>query len=171
VMLGPSAFSQRDRAARPRPLLRHMVGDVLRRTRVQQGRTLSDVARAARVSLPYLSELERGRKEASSEILAAICDALRIELSDLLAQVGSDLAGEAARKAPALRLGASDGKATASSRPQAPRALAGVAPAQPESLPAQTAAQPAAPADLAAVPADLAAHPRTSADAQCLLAA
>ena len=61
---------------RPRPLLRTMVGDVLRRTRQAQGRTLADVARAARVSVPYLSELERGRKEASSEVLAAICDAL-----------------------------------------------------------------------------------------------
>jgi transcriptional regulator with XRE-family HTH domain len=60
-----------------------MLGDVLRRNRLEQGRTLSDVARAARVSMPYLSELERGRKEASSEILAAVCDALRIELSDL----------------------------------------------------------------------------------------
>jgi transcriptional regulator with XRE-family HTH domain len=70
-----------------RPLLRTMIGDVLRRTRTEQGRTLADVARAARVSLPYLSELERGRKEASSEVLAAVCDALRIELADVLAEV------------------------------------------------------------------------------------
>lgn len=79
------------RKPRPRPLLRKMLGDVLRRNRLEQGRTLSDVARAARVSMPYLSELERGRKEASSEVLAAVCDALRIELSDLLAEVGRDL--------------------------------------------------------------------------------
>ena len=77
---------------RPRPLLRTMLGDVLRRTRLEQDRTLADVARAARVSMPYLSEVERGRKEASSEILAAICAALRIDLADLLAEVGSDLA-------------------------------------------------------------------------------
>jgi transcriptional regulator with XRE-family HTH domain len=68
-------------------LLRTMIGDVLRRNRTEQGRTLADVARAARVSLPYLSELERGRKEASSEVLAAVCDALLIELADVLAEV------------------------------------------------------------------------------------
>src|SRR5215472_3061126 len=68
----------------PRPLLRVMLGDVLRRTRLAQGRTLAEVARAAKVSLPYLSELERGRKEGSSEVLAAICDALGIDLSELV---------------------------------------------------------------------------------------
>ena len=57
------------------------------------------MARAARVSMPYLSELERGRKEASSEVLAAVCDALRIELSDLLAEAGRHLADERARRA------------------------------------------------------------------------
>jgi len=72
--------------------LRTMVGDVLRRTRREQGRTLADVAGAARVSMPYLSEVERGRKEASSEVLAAICESLGIELSDLLAGVWRDLA-------------------------------------------------------------------------------
>jgi transcriptional regulator with XRE-family HTH domain len=81
---------------RPRPLLRTTIGEVLRRTRRAQGRTLADVSRAARVSVPYLSELERGRKEASSEVLAAICDALRIDLSELLAVVGRELAGERA---------------------------------------------------------------------------
>ncbi len=48
--------------------------------------------------MPYLSEVERGRKEASSEVLAAICDALRIGLADLLAMIGSDLAGQHARR-------------------------------------------------------------------------
>ncbi|MDT5025813.1 MAG: hypothetical protein QOE61_2239 [Micromonosporaceae bacterium] len=79
------------RGRRPRPLLRTLVGDVLRRNRLGQRRTLADVARHARVSMPYLSEVERGRKEASSEVLAAVCDALRIELSDVLAEVGRDL--------------------------------------------------------------------------------
>jgi transcriptional regulator with XRE-family HTH domain len=74
-----------------RPLLRTIVGDVLRRLRLEQGRTLADVAGEARVSMPYLSELERGRKEASSEILAAICAALDIDLSDLLAEARRDL--------------------------------------------------------------------------------
>jgi transcriptional regulator with XRE-family HTH domain len=90
-----------------RPLLRTMVGDVLRRIRLEQGRTLAGVARAARVSMPYLSELERGRKEASSEVLAAICAALRIDLSDLLAEVGHDLAVQRPDQRPAqvIRLG------------------------------------------------------------------
>jgi transcriptional regulator with XRE-family HTH domain len=87
---------------RPRPLLRSIVGDVLRRIRLEQRRTLADVARAARVSMPYLSELERGRKEASSEVLAAICAALRIDLSDLLTAVGRELAVQ--RPAQVIRL-------------------------------------------------------------------
>jgi len=85
--LGPGG-----RGRPPRPLLRTLVGDVLRRNRLGQRRTLADVAQDARVSVPYLSEVERGRKEASSEVLAAVCAALRIELSDLLAEVGRDLA-------------------------------------------------------------------------------
>ena len=96
----------RDGGERPRPLLRMMLGEVLRRTRLEQRRTLADVARAARVSMPYLSEVERGRKEASSEILAAICDALRIDLADLLAEAGSDLLGERARRTEVVRLDA-----------------------------------------------------------------
>jgi transcriptional regulator with XRE-family HTH domain len=90
----------------PRPLLRATIGDVLRRTRQAQGRTLADVARAARVSLPYLSELERGLKEGSSEVLAAICDALDIQLSDLLVQAARDLFREAARRDRVIRLDA-----------------------------------------------------------------
>jgi transcriptional regulator with XRE-family HTH domain len=85
-----------EQTRRPRPLLRHIVGHVLRRTRLAQGRTLADVARSARVSVPYLSELERGRKEASSEVLAAICEALGIDLYDLLALAGHDLGRAAA---------------------------------------------------------------------------
>jgi transcriptional regulator with XRE-family HTH domain len=90
-MLTPAPTGHRDHMSRSRPLLRTIIGDVLRRTRLAQGRTLAEVARIARVSLPYLSELERGRKEASSEVLAAICEALHIELPDLLAAVGRDL--------------------------------------------------------------------------------
>lgn len=85
----------------PRPLLRRLIGDVLRRHRLAQRRTLADVARHARVSVPYLSEVERGRKEVSSEVLAAVCDALRIELSDLLTDVGRDLARD---RTPTVRL-------------------------------------------------------------------
>jgi transcriptional regulator with XRE-family HTH domain len=90
-MSDPSVTGPRTGERRPRPLLRTTLGDVLRRTRLEQRRTLADVARAAKVSMPYLSEIERGRKEASSEVLGAICGALRIELSDLLAQAGRDL--------------------------------------------------------------------------------
>ena len=88
-----------------RQLLRTTLGDVLRRTRLGQGRTLADVARAAMVSMQYLSELERGRKEASSEILAAICDALEVDLPDVLAEVGRNLAGAPQQQATVVRLG------------------------------------------------------------------
>jgi transcriptional regulator with XRE-family HTH domain len=89
---------------RPKPLLRTMLGDVLRRIRLEQGRTLADVARTARVSMPYLSEVERGRKEASSEVLAAICDALGIELADVLAATGRGLIAQGERQAIVVRL-------------------------------------------------------------------
>jgi transcriptional regulator with XRE-family HTH domain len=72
-------------------LLRHLIGAALRRARQRQGRTLREVADAAQVSMPYLSEVERGRKEASSEVLAAICRALGLRLSDLLEEVRQDL--------------------------------------------------------------------------------
>ncbi len=65
-------------------LLRNAVGDGLRDARTRQNRTLRDVSTAANVSLGYLSEVERGRKEASSELLASICDALDLEVADLL---------------------------------------------------------------------------------------
>ncbi|MFJ1654821.1 helix-turn-helix domain-containing protein [Streptomyces sp. NPDC088337] len=87
-------------AAAPRePLWRDLVGDVLRRERQAQERTLQDVADAARISMPYLSEVERGRKEASSEILAAAAQALGIGLGDLLSLVQDELVRTAARGA------------------------------------------------------------------------
>ncbi|MGH3531227.1 MAG: transcriptional regulator ClgR [Mycobacterium sp.] len=73
-------------------LLREVIGDVLRRARTTQGRTLREVSNAARVSLGYLSEVERGRKEASSELLSAICDALDVPLSQVLADAGEQMA-------------------------------------------------------------------------------
>lgn len=83
-------------------LLRTLIGQALRRLRLRQGRTLREVADAAQVSMPYLSEVERGRKEASSEVLAAICRALGIRLSDLLESVRDDLLRlEPARQSPA----------------------------------------------------------------------
>ncbi|MEH0420661.1 helix-turn-helix domain-containing protein [Streptomyces sp. B21-083] len=73
------------------PLFRDLVGDVLRRERLVQERTLKDVADEARISMPYLSELERGRKEASSEVLAAAAHALGLGLGDLLSLAQSEL--------------------------------------------------------------------------------
>ncbi|MGP4114196.1 helix-turn-helix domain-containing protein [Streptomyces sp. 4N509B] len=73
-------------------LLRRLLGDVLRRQRQRQGRTLREVSSSARVSLGYLSEVERGQKEASSELLAAICDALELRMSELLREVSDELA-------------------------------------------------------------------------------
>jgi XRE family transcriptional regulator, stress-response regulator len=75
-------------------LVRRLLGDVLRQQRLQQGRTLREVSAAARVSLGYLSEIERGQKEASSECLAAIGAALDVPLSVLLAEVSDEVARE-----------------------------------------------------------------------------
>jgi transcriptional regulator with XRE-family HTH domain len=72
-------------------LLRRLIGDALRAERLQQDRTLREVSAAARVSLGYLSEVERGQKEASSELLAAICRALGVRLADLLRGVSESL--------------------------------------------------------------------------------
>jgi len=68
-------------------LLRSHIGSALRASRVAQGRTLRDVAKSARVSLGYLSEVERGQKEASSELLNSICSALEISLGEVLLTV------------------------------------------------------------------------------------
>jgi transcriptional regulator with XRE-family HTH domain len=76
------------------PLMREVIGDVLRRARTTQGRTLREVSDSARVSLGYLSEVERGRKEPSSELLNAICDALDVRLSTVLTGAGERMASE-----------------------------------------------------------------------------
>ena len=68
-------------------LLRTHIGSALRAARIEQDRTLRDVAKSARVSLGYLSEVERGHKEASSELLNAICAALDLSLSAILVDV------------------------------------------------------------------------------------
>ncbi|MGQ0623544.1 MAG: helix-turn-helix domain-containing protein [Sporichthyaceae bacterium] len=88
-------------------LLRSLLGDVLRRCRQSQGRTLREVSALARVSLGYLSEVERGQKEASSELLASICDALGVAMSDLLRDVSDSLVhAELAQAAPLRSVGA-----------------------------------------------------------------
>ena len=91
-------------------LLRTQLGNTLRGHRQRQRRTLRDVSGRARVSLGYLSEVERGQKEASSELLASICDALDLELADLLAEVSLELRG--------VRVGSAAGEV----RPLAPSA-------------------------------------------------
>ncbi|MVA75657.1 helix-turn-helix domain-containing protein [Auraticoccus sp. F435] len=73
-------------------LLRELMGESLREQRVAQGRTLREVSQRARVSLGYLSEVERGQKEASSELLAAICDALGTPMSEVLSTVSNKMA-------------------------------------------------------------------------------
>ena len=75
----------------PMVLVRQEIGDVLRDFRLQKGRTLRQVAGKASVALGYLSEVERGQKEASSELLNAICTALGLSLSGVFAQVASEL--------------------------------------------------------------------------------
>ena len=73
-------------------LMRRLLGEVLRRRRTAQNRTLREVAASARVSLGYLSEVERGRKEASSELLASICAALGLPMSAVMREVSDELA-------------------------------------------------------------------------------
>jgi transcriptional regulator with XRE-family HTH domain len=73
-------------------LVRQEIGDVLRDVRLQKGRTLREVASKASVALGYLSEVERGQKEASSEILASVADALDTPISAIMREVGDRLA-------------------------------------------------------------------------------
>jgi transcriptional regulator with XRE-family HTH domain len=77
-------------------LFRRLLGDVLRDQRMQRGMTLREVSAEARVSLGYISEIERGQKEASSELLASLCSALDVPLSEVLRDVSSAVALEEA---------------------------------------------------------------------------
>ena len=85
-------------------LLRQLLGDVLRRLRLRQGRTLREVSASARVSLGYLSEVERGQKEASSELLAAICGALNTPLSQVFREVSDNFALAELQNEPVLAI-------------------------------------------------------------------
>ncbi|MBB6629591.1 helix-turn-helix transcriptional regulator [Nocardioides sp. KIGAM211] len=80
-------------------LFRRLLGDVLRDQRMQRGMTLREVSAEARVSLGYISEIERGQKEASSELLASLCSALDVPLSDVLREVSDAIAVEEAAAA------------------------------------------------------------------------
>jgi transcriptional regulator with XRE-family HTH domain len=112
-------------------LLRHLLGDALRRLRQRQGRTLREVSAAARVSLGYLSEVERGQKEASSELLAAICSALGAPLSQVFREVSDNFALAELQNEPVLagvREPALDAPATVGmDSPEAPQAFSGAA--------------------------------------------
>ena len=81
-------------------LFRRLLGDVLRAKRMQRGMTLREVSAKARVSLGYISEIERGQKEASSELLASLCAALDLPLSEVLHDVASLVAVEEATSLP-----------------------------------------------------------------------
>ena len=83
-------------------VLRAELGEVLRSTRAAQGRTLRDVSQDAAISLGYLSEIERGEKEASSELLAAVCGALEVPMSEVLAEVATRVALAEAATAPVV---------------------------------------------------------------------
>lgn len=90
--VGLADDAQRRPKERKLVVLRHEIGDVLRDVRQRQGRTLREVSHSARVSLGYLSEVERGQKEASSELLSSICSALEVPLSSMLREVSDRLA-------------------------------------------------------------------------------
>jgi transcriptional regulator with XRE-family HTH domain len=111
-------------------LLRRMLGDVLRRHRLRQSRTLRDVSVAAGVSLGYLSEVERGRKEASSELLAAICAALDVSLAEVLREVSDDLDREE-RRSRVVPVGFSRSAPTWTTPDRVARQVAGVSPITP----------------------------------------
>ena len=81
-------------------LFRRLLGDVLRERRGELGMTLRDVSKEARVSLGYISEIERGQKEASSELLASLCGALEMPLSSVLREVSDAVAFEEAALQP-----------------------------------------------------------------------
>ena len=98
-------------------IFRRLLGEVLRARRIRQGRTLREVSADARVSLGYNSEIERGQKEASSELLASICAALDVPLSEVLSEVSDAVALEEAALAMQLEDVAID--TTSLSGPQA----------------------------------------------------
>ena len=83
-------------------LFRRLLGEVLRDRRIRQGRTLRQLSAEARVSLGYISEIERGQKEASSELLASLCAALDVPLSEILSEVSDAVALEEAALAIAV---------------------------------------------------------------------
>src|ERR1700704_1890291 len=120
-------------------LLRRVIGDALRARRQSQHRTLREVSTAANVSLGYLSEIERGQKEASSELLAAICEALGAALSEVLRDVSENLALAEEVRGVLVPVGAgeqSSDRASISAAPMSP-----AAPTAPTAVPAASEAR------------------------------
>jgi len=133
-------------------LLRRVIGDALRARRQAQHRTLREVSTAANVSLGYLSEIERGQKEASSELLAAICEALGAALSEVLRDVSEKLATSEKVMVP---VGARPASAPAVEPVAAPSVAPAAAPkpaSEPEPVPAAASAGPAGPEARMAAP-------------------
>lgn len=87
--------------SQPAVLFRSSLGEVLRAERIRQAMTLRELSSSARVSLGYISEIERGQKEASSELLASLCTALEVPLSVVLAEVSQNVAVQEGRSRPA----------------------------------------------------------------------
>jgi transcriptional regulator with XRE-family HTH domain len=101
----PDDVHHSQEGAAPVVIFRRLLGEVLRAQRMRQGRTLRELSADARVSLGYISEIERGQKEASSELLASICAALDVPLSEILSDVSDAVALEEAALAMHLDLG------------------------------------------------------------------
>ena len=140
-------------------LLRRLVGDVLRRHRLRQSRTLRDVSTSARVSLGYLSEVERGRKEASSELLSSICEALDVSLADVLREVSEDLAAIERRTLTPIGFVPSTRVSAAPVKPQRTSAVATLSPTRspmPATVPSR-GQRPVAPVAMLSVPPVVAA--------------
>jgi transcriptional regulator with XRE-family HTH domain len=101
-------------------VLRQVVGETLRGVRLRQRRTLREVSSSARVSLGYLSEVERGQKEPSSELLAAICSALSVELSELFREVTDTLRREEKLTGKVGSVAGSTARRSAAAGPESP---------------------------------------------------
>lgn len=125
-------------------LLRRVIGDTLRSRRLSQQRTLREVSTGANVSLGYLSEVERGQKEASSELLASICEALDVPLSQVLREVSDTLAISESPTPVLQAVGGTERTATHSAEPAAPAVTTSQAP-QEETPAARSATPPARP--------------------------
>jgi transcriptional regulator with XRE-family HTH domain len=102
-------------------IFRRLLGEVLRAQRIRRGQTLRQVSAAARVSLGYISEIERGQKEASSELLASLCAALDVPLSEILSEVSDAVALEEAALAMQLELDTTSLRSSIGPRPGGPR--------------------------------------------------